>query len=303
MKIQHTAIVGMGALGLLYGQHIQQAAGPGSVCFVMDAPRLEKHRRDRYTINGQPQEFPMTEYSQAGPADLVIIATKQTGLEEALEEMAPLVGPHTVLLSVMNGITSEEAIARRFGDENLVWCVAIGMDAMRDGTDLRYTQKGRLQIGAVSPRQQPALDAVREFFERIGLPHSVEEDIRRAMWAKFLLNVGINQTCMVFKTTYQGALDTPEYFRMMSGAMQEVIALAQKEGVRLTQEDYENYLKILRTLDPNGYPSMRQDALAHRKSEVDLFAGTVIRLARRHNLAVPCNEFFLRRVREMEAAY
>ena len=58
MKIQHTAIVGMGALGLLYGPHIQQAAGPGSVCFVMDAPRLEKHRRDRYTINGQPQEFP-----------------------------------------------------------------------------------------------------------------------------------------------------------------------------------------------------------------------------------------------------
>ena len=123
------------------------------------------------------------------------------------------------------------------------------------------------------------------------------------MWAKFLLNVGINQTCMVFETTYQGALDTPEYFRMMSGAMQEVIALAQKVGVRLTQEDYENYLKILRTLDPNGYPSMRQDALAHRKSEVDLFAGTVIRLARRHGLAVPCNEFFLRRVREMEAAY
>ena len=63
---------------------------------------------------------------------------------------------------------------------------------------------------------------MREFFERIGLPHSVEEDIRRAMWAKFLLNVGINQTCMVFETTYQGALDTPEYFRMMSGAMQEV---------------------------------------------------------------------------------
>ena len=233
----------------------------------------------------------------------MLFAVKFGGLEGAISTCRHLVGPDTTIISVLNGITSEEAIACHFGDENLVWCVAIGMDAMRDGTDLRYTQKGRLQIGAVSPRQQPALEAVREFFERIGLPHSVEEDIRRAMWAKFLLNVGINQTCMVFETTYQGALDTPEYFRMMSGAMQEVIALAQKEGVRLTQEDYENYLKILRTLDPNGSPSMRQDALAHRKSEVDLFAGTVIRLARRHGLAVPCNEFFLRRVREMEAAY
>ena len=303
MKIEHTAIVGMGALGLLYGQHIQNAAGPGSVCFVMDEPRLERHRRDRYTINGRQENFEMIPYSQAKPADLVIVATKQTGLEEALGQMAPLVGPHTVLLSVMNGISSEEAIARHFGDENLVWCVAIGMDAMRQGTELRYTQKGRLQIGAVSPRQQPALEALREFFDRIGMPYSAEEDIRRAMWGKFLLNVGINQTCMVFETTYQGALETPEYFRVMSGAMQEVIALAEKEGVHLTQEDYQNYLAILRTLKPDGYPSMRQDALARRKSEVDLFAGTVVRLARKYGLAVPCNEFFLRRIREMEAAY
>ncbi len=303
VEIQKTAIVGMGALGMMYGAHIQRAAGKSAVVFVMDSARFQRHQNDTYTVNGVRQDFAIRDCTAEAPADLVIVATKYNGLAAALDVMENIIGENTVILSVMNGITSEGIIAARFGDQNLVHCVALGMDAMREGTHLTYTKKGKLQIGIVDEKQKPALLRVARFFDRIEMPYSIEEDILHAMWGKFLLNVGINQTCMVYETTYQGALETPAYFEAMTAAMREVIAIAHKEGVRLTEEDVKRYLKVLRTLQPDGYPSMRQDALAQRKSEVELFAGTVLKIAEKHGVPAPTNAFFARKIREMEAAY
>lgn len=303
MEIRRVAIVGMGALGMLYGEHIQSAAGKSAVQYVMDSERYRRHKNDVYTVNGKRQDFILADCADAAPADLVIVATKYSGLQSALDVMANLVGENTAVLSVMNGITSEGIIAERYGDKNLLSCVALGMDAMREGTDLVYTKKGKLQLGILREEQRPALELVARFFDRIGMPYAVEPDILHALWGKFLLNVGINQTCMVYETTYAGALETREIFETMSAAMREVIAIARKEGVNLTEEDYRNYIKILRTLKPDGYPSMRQDALAKRKSEVELFAGTVIRIAAKHGVPVPVNERYYARIREMEAAY
>lgn len=303
MEIQNVAIVGMGALGMMYGEHIQSKIGKSNVRFVMDAARYQKHRDEIYTVNGTRQDFALVDGGTAASADLVVVATKYNGLSTALDGMANLVGEKTVVISVLNGISSEEIIAARYGDENLVHCVAIGMDAMRDGTDLVYTNKGKLQIGVLRDAQRPALEALARFFDAIDMPYSLEPDIRRALWGKFLLNVGINQTCMVYETTYAGALNTKEIFETMLGAMREVLAVARKENVHLTEDDIGRYLAILRTLKPDGYPSMRQDALAGRKSEVELFAGTVIRIAARHGVPVPVNEFYYKRIREMEAGF
>jgi len=108
--------------------------------------------------------------------------------------------------------------------------------------------------------QQPALTALCQFLNRVGLAYTVEDDILHALWGKFLLNVGINQACMVYETTYAGALNTPHIFATMSAAMHEVITIAEKEGIHLTEQDFEQYITVLRTLKPDGYPSMRQDA-------------------------------------------
>jgi len=123
------------------------------------------------------------------------------------------------------------------------------------------------------------------------------------MWGKFLLNVGINQTCMVYDTTYSGALTDACASKDMFAAMREVIAIAGPEGVVLTEEDFNYYLGVLKTLNPEGYPSMRQDAMAKRKSEVDMFAGTVIEIAKKHGISVPVNEKYYRIVQEMESKY
>ena len=303
MQIRSVAIVGMGALGLLYGDHIQKAAGAGSVSFLLDRERWNRYQDATFSVNGEKVSFPMVVAEEAEPVDLLIVATKYNGLRSAMEVMEKAVGEHTVIISVLNGISSERILAEKYDSRNIIPCVALGMDAMRDGHALNYCNKGSLRIGITREEQRPAFTALTEYFDQIGMPYGEEKDIMHAMWGKFLLNVGINQTCMVYGTTYYGALHEPEAKRDLFGAMNEVVDIARAENINLTQEDVAYYTNILTTLKPDGYPSMRQDAIARRKSEVDMFAGTVMEIAAKHGILVPVNEKYYRIVQEMESRY
>ena len=304
MNIERIAIVGMGALGVLYGDFLTEHLGRERVGFVVNAERRERYGRTEITANGRRCDFRLIDASEAGePADLVIFAVKATALQQAMEDAAGQIGPDTVILSVLNGITSERLLEQRFGGKNVVYCVAQGMDAVKLGGALTYTVMGQLCIGVPSEEKLPALDAVCALFDRIGMPYSREEDILHRLWGKFMLNVGVNQVVMVFEGNY-GTIQAPGKPReMMIAAMREVLELSRYEGVKLTEDDLNFYVELMNTMSPQGMPSMRQDGLAHRRSEVELFSGTVCRLARKHGLSVPVNEWLYARVREMEAAY
>lgn len=302
--IQKVHIVGMGALGLLYGSMIAEHLGPEHVAYVMDGSRYERHREDVYQINGRQVRFPIIRAEEAKPCDLLIAAVKFTDLDSALETMRTSIGEDTTMISVMNGISTEGIIGARYGMDRVIYTVAQGMDAMRFGTALTYTKSGQLHVGADVPAKGERLDRLTAFFDRAGIAYIVEEDILYRVWSKFMINVGLNQTCMVYGTNYAGvtAPESLEYMTMVS-AMREVMLVAHAEGVNLTEEDLKFYLSLLKTFSPQATPSMGQDRINKRPSEVELFAGTVIRLAQKHGILVPTNEFLYRRVREIEAEY
>ena len=79
--------------------------------------------------------------------------------------------------------------------------------------------------------------------------------------------------------------------------------MAQKEGISLTEADFEGCVRVLRGLSPEGLPSMRQDALAKRRSEVELFAGTIVRLGAKHAVPTPVNQRYYDIIKTMEAQY
>ena len=110
------------------------------------------------------------------------------------------------------------------------------------------------------------------------------------MWRKFLLNVGINQACTVYETDYGHVTSPGPICEEMKEAMREVIRIASAEGITLTEDDIDNAIALEKTLKPDGYPSMRQDALAGRQTEVDLFAGTVIAMGKKYGIPTPVNE-------------
>lgn len=301
IAIKKTAIIGMGALGLLYGNQIQEGLSSDAVSFIVDKDRFEKYKEKKFTICGEEKHFNIELSDEAKPADLVIVAVKYNALESALDTMKNVIDDHTIIISVMNGITSEEIIGKRYGKKNIVYSVAQGMDAMRFGDALNYTKMGELRLGVKKGDDETSLMKVKELFDTVNMPYTIDEDIIFRMWSKFMLNVGINQTCMMYETTYSGAI-TPgtEVYDTFVGAMDEVIKIANAENVMLTEKDKEIYINILKTLDPNGVPSMRQDSMSGRKTEVDMFAGTVIEIAKKHGIPVPVNERIYATVKKME---
>ena len=297
-------IVGMGALGLLYGDIIQRHLGAQSVAFVMDPARCKKYADKTYFVNGKETAFRKISCTEAAPCDLLIVAVKDTGLQAALEVMASSVGPDTVIVSVMNGISSEKIIGGRFGMERMIHTVAQGMDAMHFDGRLDYSKPGQLCMGVLAPAKEALLDRVCEFFDRAGMAYTREEDILRRIWGKYMLNVGINQACMVYGTTYGGALEEGgEPLMTMVAAMREVILVANAEGVNLNETDLKQYLHLMTTLAADNMPSMAQDRVNKKPSEVEMFAGTVLKLAEKHGIPAPANAFLRRRVREIEAEY
>ncbi|MBM6774177.1 ketopantoate reductase family protein [Olsenella profusa] len=303
MAIERVAIIGRGAVGLLYGSLIEKNLGPDAVEFVMDDARYARHEGEVVTINGEPCRVRTIAARDATPVDLVILAIKAPGMAAALDTMERLVGPGTAIASLVNGITSEERIAERFGWGHTVLSVAQGMDAVFIGTDMTYTHPGEIRFGAAEGTEPGVVEAVADLYERAGIPHVVEADIRRRMWVKLMLNVGINQTCMAFGGTYGSASEPGEQNRCFVAAMREALAVARAEGVDVTEADLAQMAELIASLESDGMPSMAQDRINEKPTEVEEFAGTVIRRAEKHGILVPTNRWLYERIREVEASY
>ena len=140
-------------------------------------------------------------------------------------------------------------------------------------------------------------------FNKVAIPFEAETDMYKRLWGKFMLNVGVNQTVAVYETNYGGIQAEGEIRDVMIAAMREVILLSEKEAIYLTEKDLNYWLKVLGTLNPNGKPSMRQDMEAKRLSEVELFAGTVLKLGKKHNMMTPVNQMLYNRIKMMENTY
>lgn len=304
MAINRVAILGRGAVGLLYGTLAEKNLGPDAVQFVMDDARYARHAGETVTVNGAPCRVPTIPASEATPVDLVILAIKAPGMPQALDTMERLVGPCTAIASLVNGVTSEERIAERFGWERTVLSVAQGMDAVFIGTDMTYSHPGEVRFGAARATAPGVVEDVADLYARAGIPHVVEADIRHRMWVKLMLNVGINQTCMVYGGTYGSASEPgSEQNRCFVAAMREALAVARAEGVDVTEADLAQMAQLTASIDPDGMPSMAQDRINQKPTEVEEFSGTICRLAKKHGLLVPTNQWLYQRIRELEAGF
>lgn len=305
-KIENIAIVGMGALGVMYGDFLTKKLGRAHVEFVADKSRIKKFGEDGVFCNGFPCDFSVVDENETGkPADLLLFAVKATGLQAAIHTVRNKVSAQTTIISLLNGITSEEIIGAAYGTDSILHCIVQGMDTIKDGNKVTYAHFGQVCLGITneSAEKKQRLNDVLDLFERIGMPYALEDDILRRMWCKLMLNVGVNQSLMIYEGTYATVQKPGEARDLMQSAMKEVILVAQKENIQITRDDFDGYVNLVDTLRPDGMPSMRQDGLAHRKSEVELFAGAVIALADKHGVDVPVNRKIYETILKMESAY
>lgn len=303
-QIKTVSLIGLGALGIMYASRLQSVLPEGGLRIIAGAERIQRYQSSGIWCNGEPCRFHYyTPDMPVAPADLLMICTKSTGLEQAIRDAAGHVGPDTVILSAINGITSEETIGEAYGPEKVLYAVAQNTDATRLGTHLTYHSVGSLAIGERDGSVSPRLLQVKSLLDQAGIGCEQPENILRHQWSKFMFNVGLNQVVTVFETNYGGVQREGEAREMMLRAMDEVRRLSLLAGVGLTEEDIQYWMDMLATLGPECKPSMRQDAEAHRPTELSLFAATVRRLGAKYGMDTPVNDFLFERITQIEAGY
>ncbi len=305
MEIKSVTFVGQGVLGTLFGKIIIDHLGKDTVRFVANKERIARYQKDGVYSNGEKCDFQyVDEENQGDPADLVIFTVKFMQLEDAIKTARNQVGENTIILSLLNGIVSEEYLSEAFGAEKVLYSVAQGMDAVMRGNQMTYMRPGRIEFGEADGSYSEKVKAVEAFFTKAGIAHSVPDDMLKKVWSKWMLNVGANQVVTAYETTYRAIQQEGEPREKLIAAMREVLTIANKKGINLTEADLKYWLDdVLAPMNPEGMPSMRQDAEAHRKTEVDLFAGSIIKLGKELDVPTPVNQFLYDRITEIELNY
>lgn len=290
---------------------------PGTVSVLAEGERLDRYRRGGFIVNGTRFDFPLVDAARKNAdayADLVIVAVKHHHLPETVNQLRGHVGPDTSILSLLNGIESEETLGAAFGAGPFApesvsippYAMILGIDAVRVANETRFASGGKIFFGE---RTNPAgawsarVTRIARFFDAAGVAYVIPEDMLRMLWYKFMINVGINQVSAVLRAPYGVFQKSTEAGAAMEAPMREVIALARKLGIGLEEADLGRWKETLATLHEDNLTSMCQDVLAGRKTEVEMFAGKVVALGKKLGVPTPANEMLFDLLKAVEVSY
>ncbi|WP_068677428.1 ketopantoate reductase family protein [Oceanobacillus sp. Castelsardo] len=299
-SIQTVSLVGLGAIGAIFGKKLQNYLGD-KFQVIVNKERMERYQKTGITINGEKQKFHyITPDTEVEPADLVIIATKNAELKQAIVDARNHIGKDTIILSLLNGISSEEEIYDATENEHILYSMTYQNDPIRHKQEINYQHMGLICFGEKNGSLSEDVLAVKDLFDRAEVPYEIPKDVWHVIWAKFMFNVAVNQISAVLKAPYSNFQKIPELKEWMEFAMYEVVALSKEVGVNLTDKDVHQYRPILQNLSPNGKTSMLQDIEANRKTEVEFFAGKVCELGKKYSVPTPINDQLYKMIHIME---
>lgn len=288
-EIKKVILCGLGAIGTIYADKLEKFDAKNFKVLV-DEARLERYKKNPIKFNGRQLNFDYILPSEENfKADLIILATKFAGLKDAIKNIKNFVKEDTVILSLLNGVTSEDIIADVYGKDKMLYSYFIGHSSVRCGNSVTHDDVNTIVFGAENNLSENVV-AVKNFFDKVGINYKIPDDIKRSMWLKFMLNVSANQPTAILRMTFGDMFENTHFMKFAENIMREVQSVAKAEGIQNTETMVDEALKHLMTMTPEGKTSMLQDVEAGRKTEVDMFAGTVIELGKKHGIPTPYNK-------------
>lgn len=191
MKI---GVVGCGAVGSYYGARLLQAGNEVWFLLRSDYEKVKKDGVFFESVAGNFHVFPHAASSpeQIGICDLVLIGLKTTANSEFSRLIKPLVGSHTLILTLQNGLGNEEKLADLFGAENILGGLCfVCLNRIEPGY-IRHIEHGKILLGEFGRPALPRTHAIAEMFSLHGVPCVVSDNLRKAHWDKLIWNIPYN---------------------------------------------------------------------------------------------------------------
>ncbi len=274
------AVVGAGAVGGYFGARLAHAGH--EVWFISRGERLKAYRTTGLrveSIQGDVHIVPMRairDASSVGKVDLVLFTVKSTGTRKAAEESVPLVGPHTTVLAIQNGVDNEAVLEEVLGADRIVPGVAVIGVAMPEPGHIVHTNNGTITLGEVSGEDTDRVRGVCQVFADAGVETRVSTDVRTLKWRKLVWNAAFNPLAALTGMRVLDLIEFDETRALAEAAIGEAVAV----GVALGYDvgDYDMGRATQR--NPSwaaSKTSMLQDVERGRPTEIEVLTGAVVR--------------------------
>ena len=289
MKI---VIVGAGAVGGYYGARLSLAGH--DVSFVVRTPSSAAALQAGISITSELGNIHLrdvrafTNPLQAGLADLIIIAVKLWDTEAALRNIMPIVDPETSVISLQNGVEKDDVTAAIVGRCHLLGAVTyIVVNRDNDGVIVHSGTHKRIILGEFDGTESVRVQEIVNALLSGGIDAESSPDIRRSTWEKFIFLASISAVTAATRETIGVVRSRPADRMRLQEAMCEAAAVAQAEGVAISDTFVDERMRFVDTFPPDGRSSMANDLLRGSKLELEWLSGAVVRRARSFNIPTP----------------
>lgn len=301
MEMKNAALIGLGAMGVFFAPRMEEHLGREHFCVIAEGERKRRLEDQGVTVNGVNYHFPVCEPKDGEPKDVIIMAVKDMGLDQALRDIQKFVGDRTQILCVMNGVESEERVAAVYGWEQVLYSYMRVSIVMKDGRADFDPYWGKVHFGeARNETLTKRTAAVKELFERCDIPYEIDQDMLWGLWFKYMCNVGENLTCALLGIPFGAYGVSQAASSIRWAAMKEVQAVAEMKGIHISDEVMEGQFETLLSIPYENKPSTLQDLEAGRKTEVEMFAGSMVKMGQELGIPTPVCWMFLQGIHVLE---
>jgi 2-dehydropantoate 2-reductase len=302
------AIVGTGAMGSVYAALLASA---GHEVWAIDAWRehIDAIRANGLRLEGASGERTVkihatTDAREAGPCDLVVLATKAMQVAQAAGSVKRfLLQAETPVLSIQNGLGGPDAAAAVLGRERVLVGVVGGFGAsIRAPGHAHHNGMELVRLGELGGPVTPRLKEIEALWSGAGFRVRVFDDIDQLVWEKLICNCAYSGPCAISERTIGEVISDPDLAKVSAACASEGFSVAKKKGVKLDFEDPVAYVREFGSKIPNARPSVLLDLLLKKKSEIDVINGSIPRVAATLGGSAPVNEALTALVRARERA-
>lgn len=299
MIIKSVAVLGAGAVGsyVIWGLSEKKDIRLGVIASGERAKRL---KNKGCKINDTVYHPEVWTPEEAHGVDFLIVSLKYGALPGALDNITAVTGENTVIMSLMNGVDSEEIIAEKVGAEHLLHAV-IKVASHKENDGYVFNPEATLGIifGEVSaPYDSERVQAVLDLFSGTGLHYRATDCILEELWSKFRLNVCNNLPQAILGAGVGCYRDSVHMKAISDRLRAELMAIAEAKGIDISKADVSSGRGS--AVPPTARYSTLQDLDAGRHTEIDMFSGALIRMGKELGIPTPYNEFTYHMIKALE---
>jgi 2-dehydropantoate 2-reductase len=304
--INRVCVAGAGVIGSLFAAHLSRVAEVSAL--VRRDEHVRALREAGLRVSGRADFTAKLEASTSPDAldtpDLVIVACKSTDLEAVGERLAGH-WPEALVMTVQNGIGADEILGRH-GGWNQLAAVTFMSGTRHSDTNVEYVLDTATWIGPARGATPDDARRVADLVVSSGLKAEAFDDLRPAQWSKLIFNATVNTVAALTGLRHDrhfADVEPPDGLgNLVRDLMDEGKAVASAGGIELGEDPWE--MNVLATQRGSAhYPSMLEDVDAHRRTEIDMITGSLVREARRLGVPVPLHEAMLRLVKAKEESW